>query len=292
MIFWKNKKVLVTGATGFIGSNLVKKLVDLDADVTALVRNQRVSSGNLKYLIGDISKDNFNFKEFEYVFHLAAIVGVVKCNEDAELAERINVKGTQFLLESVKGSENLKKFIYTSTANVYGNQAFPTRETSHTEPIDFYAQTKLKGERIVLDYQGKYNLPITIARISNIYGAGQKLPAAVPNIIKTIQETEEGGEITVGKATRDFVSIEDVITGLLTIAEKGEGIYNLGSGKETSIKTVAQTIINYLNKPLIVREKPVKEMKRCFLDTTKINSLGWFPHWKLEEGLKQILENE
>ena len=202
----------------------------------------------------------------------------------------VNVKGTENILNAIKCDQNFKKFIYASTANVYGDQEVPMSEASPTEPIDFYAQTKLEAENKILKYKTK--MPIAIARMSNVYGPNQKDFAVVPRLIKEIKNSSEGKEITVGKATRDFIYIDDVIEAMLIVAEKGEEVYNLGVGRETSIKSVAQIITNYLNKSLTIKEKQFSEMERSYLNIKKIRSLGWKPKYNLNEMLEKILEHE
>ncbi len=285
--FWKDKKVFVTGATGFIGSQLIKKLSLFGADITAFLHGDEGSlrnTKNIKIIKGDITEEILNLDCFDYIFHTAAIVGNTKCSRKKEAAFLVNVKGTENLLK--RAPDKIKKFVYLSTSYIYGNKP-NAHEEDIPSPLDLYSETKFLGEEEVRSYSKAHNIPISIIRISNTYGPGQK-SGIVPLFIQKIKENQE---LVVSDSTRDFIYIDDVISGILFIASKGEGIYNLGSGKEETIKGLAEILMKKLNKISNIKIDDNDEIKRNYLNITKIKKLGWTLEYTLEKGLNKILES-
>ena len=284
-MFWKNKKVFITGAGGFLGSSLVRKLKVEGADITALLMKDEIQKEDVKIIRGNITKENFSLPEFDYVFHLAALVGVKKCEDNPSLARDINIYGAEKISYLTMNEKNLIKFIYFSTAQVYGNCDSQISEKSRTNPQNLYALTKLEGERKIINAGIIYKIPTAIIRISNIYGIGQH-DAAVPLLIQNIRKNNN---LEVTESYRDFIYLDDAIEGALTVAEKGEGIYNLGTGQQTRIKNVAEIIAKGLEKKVNIKEIEDKNLKSICLNINKIKKLGWNPKYNLEEGLKKIL---
>ncbi|VVB82607.1 GDP-L-fucose synthase [uncultured archaeon] len=277
---WLGKKILITGGSGFIGTALTKKLLSLGADITLFLENGERAE-NVKIIFGDLTKEIPPLKNFDYIFHTAAIVGGKKCEENKEKAFEVNVNGTKNLIDAID-SPNLEKLIYLSTSYVYGNMANAS-ETDSVSENDLYNKTKILGE-IVTEYHKKQN-PRAIVRMSNVYGPEQKF-GIIPLFIKKIKN---GEEVLISDSTRDFIYIDDAIDGILSIAKYGKGIYNVGSGQETTIEKVVNILGEEIGETPVVRKEDNDEMKRNYLSIKKIKKLGWKPKYSLEEGLKETV---
>jgi UDP-glucose 4-epimerase len=284
-MFWKNKKIFVTGAGGFLGSSLIRKLKSEGADITALLMEDEIPKEDIRIVRGNLLQENFSFPEFDYVFHLAALVGVKKCEENPSLARGINISGSEKISRFTMKGKNLTKFIYFSTAQVYGDCDIPVTEECRTNPENLYSQTKLEGEKKIIDNGIYYRIPTAIVRMSNIYGPEQG-DSVIPLFIEKIKKD---GRVEVTESNRDFIYVDDVIDGALVVAEKGEGIYNLGTGQQTKIRDVAEIIAGELGKEVEIAGIEDKNLKSICLNINKIKKLGWNPRYSIEEGLKKIL---
>lgn len=299
---WKDKTVLVTGATGFVGPYLVRELLNKKALVKVLLMD---SVGNLADYEDQITTVPGNIidrdslqgaaDDVDIVFHLAAVSNVNYAMTHPVETFETNTRGTINLLEETRRSE-VGNFVYVSSSHVYGIPEYlPMDEHHPLNPREPYAASKAAAEMLVNAYASNYGLKTAIIRPFNIYGAGQSPGFIIPSIIKQASEKEtvELGNLN---PTRDFLYIADAIKGFMAIAESGDGAYNLGSGCETSIKEVVETVINIINpnkKFISVRSRKRPEaidIPRMYADITRIKRLGWSPAVGLNEGLMKTTE--
>ena len=295
---------LVTGGAGFIGSNLVEKLVLLNHQVIVL---DNLSSGRLsnldkvknkiKFIKVDLSKKkdlSKYFKKVDWVFHLAGIADVVSSINNPTNYFNSNVVGTMNVLEAAK-KNNTKKLIYASSASCYGiPEKYPTNEKSRIDPQSPYALTKYLGEQLVMHWAKVYNMPNISLRFFNIYGPKSSPKNAYGSVFNIfLAQKLVKKPLTIvgsGEQTRDFLHVFDLVDAIIQAAKIGKSneIYNVASGNEVTINSIAKKISeNHVHVP----ERP-GETHRSLGDISKIKSdLGWKPKILLEEGLKILLEN-
>ncbi|MGZ4905776.1 MAG: NAD-dependent epimerase/dehydratase family protein [Halobacteriota archaeon] len=288
----------VTGATGFLGSHLVDRLTARGVAVTALVRNRSdvtVSSGApVTAVRGDLTRP-FAVADATTVFHLAAISHVGHALEDPRRTFETNTAGTVNVLEAVRRSPSVEKFVYVSTAHVYGTPRYlPVDEGHPLQAREPYAASKLAAEAFVSAYGSAYGLPVAVARLFNVYGPRQHRDFVIPSIISQALVTDilSLGNLT---PTRDFTYVDDVINALIQLAASGNGVYNVGSGIEVSIETLVTLIARILDKRLMpisrhLQQRPNDvEIDRMCADTRQIRALGWYPRIELNEGLRRTI---
>ena len=313
--FWKGKKVLVTGADGFIGSHLTEELVKKGADVRAFVLyNSFERWGNLEFLPENLLKkieiftgDIIDIKcakqavdSRDIVFHLAALISIPYSYKCPFNFIDVNVKGTANLLEGAL-NESVDKFVHTSTSEVYGTaQYVPIDESHPLQPQSPYSATKIAADNIALSYYHSFDLPVTILRPFNTFGPRQSARAIIPAIISQIysgKKTIELGDLT---PTRDFNYVKNTVDAFLKLAEtknvEGE-VFNAGSNKEISIGDLVALIVKTSGKKVKViskkeRMRPEKsEVRQLLASYNKINKkCGWKPKVSLEEGIKITCE--
>jgi nucleoside-diphosphate-sugar epimerase len=228
-------------------------------------------------------------KDVDYVFHLAAMSTVKECEENPNAAEQINVDGTRNVLEACRKNK-VSWMLFPSSSHVYGEvEELPLRETSPLRTSSKYAETKISAERLCEEYR-KY-FPITVMRIFNIYGPGQK-DRVIPDFI----EKARNGAITIwgdGKQTLDFVYIKDVISAfLLAMGKRDSDTYNLASGTEIELNELAKTVAEVVERDVRVQHDLSKSRGplRIVSDISKIKrNLEWEPKFSLKQGIKTCL---
>ncbi|CAG0995433.1 MAG: GDP-mannose 4,6-dehydratase [Candidatus Methanoperedens sp.] len=294
---WQNKLVLVTGATGFVGPYLVKELLGSKALIKVLSMNK---TGNLTGIEDKITLVRGNImdpgslenvmQDVDIVFHLAAVSNVNYAIAHPKETFGTNATGTLNMLEEARKNK-VSKFVYISSSHVYGPpQYLPMDEKHPINPQEPYSASKAAAEMLVNIYALNYGLKTAIIRPFNMYGPGQSQDFIIPSIINQAFKKDmiELGNLT---PTRDLLYITDAIEGMLTIAEQGEGVYNLGSSVETSIKEVVETIINIIDpakKYVSIesrRRSNAIDIPRMCADVSKLKKLGWLPGVDLKEGL-------
>lgn len=302
-------KILVTGGAGFVGSHIIDelnknghKVVVVDNLSTGSKRN--VCKG-VKFYKTDIRSKNlediFRKEKFNAVCHVAAKTNMRETLNDPLKDISINVVGMVKLLELCK-KYKIKKFVFSSTGGaLYGNtKNLPTTENTPTRPISPYGVDKLTGERYLYYYHHVHDLSVVILRYSNIYGPRlERKKGGACATMKFIQTILKGDKLTItgdGKQTRDFVYVGDVAKAnclALTQKKKGYFIYNISSGKETSINMLVSLLQNKLKTD--VRPYHAKKIRgevlRSFLSNKKaIKELGWKPKYDLESGIIETLK--
>jgi dTDP-glucose 4,6-dehydratase len=309
---WTGKKVLVTGAGGFIGSHLAERLVELGADVSGLVRY--TSSGTWGWLDQSPLKDQINVilgdvrdqdgvlrmtEGMEIVFHLAALIGIPYSYHAPLSYVRTNIEGTVNVLQSAMRC-NVSRVVQTSTSEAYGSAlSVPINEAHPLQGQSPYSATKIGADKIAESFHRSFNLPVVIVRPFNTFGPRQSARAVIPTIVT--QALNEPA-ITLGnlEPTRDLNYVADTVEGFVAAAGAPNAIgevINLGTGKEVSIGKLAEIILQMMDKRLPVRNADERvrpkgsEVDRLCADNTKAKELlGWAPKYTLEEGLRHTIE--
>ena len=310
------KKILVTGADGFIGSHLVEELLkNKNNQITALTYynsfnsigwlqdSKQAFAGNkrLKIISGDICDSNFLLeitKNIDVVYHLAALVSIPYSYKSPKSFLDTNVIGSYNICASCK-TNKVKKIIFTSTSEVYGTAKYtPIDEKHPLQPQSPYSASKISAEAIAKSFYNSYNLPIIIVRPFNTFGPRQSLRAIVPSIILQALDNKviEVGNL---KPTRDLNYVKDVCRAFIAIEKSkikfGE-IINIGSGKEISVKQLifkVQKILR-INKKIFqkkIRLRPVKsEVFRLLANNKKLTSnTKYKPHYDFSKGLLETI---
>lgn len=290
-------KILVTGGAGFIGSNLAEELVKENEVV--IVDN--LSFGKLENMpkqarfyqvdIKDYEKLRavFQKEKPEIIFHLAANIDLRKSVSEPIMDARINIMGSLNLLELAR-EFHIKKFIFSSSGAVYGDIEVPNTEEQEPIPLAPYALSKLTIEKY-LDFYGKnYGLNWVALRYANVYGPKQnsKGEAGVISIFLDKMLSNKNPEIFgSGLATRDYVYVNDVVKANLLAWQKGQGIYNVSTCKETSVVEIF-SMLNSLFSNKFSRnhaEEKAGEIARACLSNEKLRALGWTQGTELKDGI-------
>jgi dTDP-glucose 4,6-dehydratase len=309
----QNKKVLVTGAGGFIGSHLAESLVEAGAAVRAFVRyNSKNYWGwlenspyreQLEVHTGDI-RDYDSVKsalqDVQVVFHLAALIGIPYSYVSPLAYIKTNIEGTYNILQAARelGTE---KVISTSTSEVYGTARFvPINEEHPLQPQSPYSASKIGADNLALSFYHSFNLPVVIARPFNTYGPRQSARAIIPTIITQILSGEHRIKLGNLTPTRDLNYVQDTVHGFIKIAEcdqlTGETA-NIGSGREISIGDLAGTIAKLMEVELEISQEEQRvrpensEVERLLSDNAKIRKYtDWKPEYSLESGLVKTID--
>ena len=298
-------KTVVTGGAGFIGSNLVDqlvrkghKIVVLDNFSTGRRSNlAQHKKNNVKIVKTDISKDqklDKYFKDASYVFHLAGLADIIPSITNPNDYFQANVKGTLNVLEAAK-KIRIKKLIYAASASCYGiPKKFPTNENSKVDPQYPYALSKYLGEQLVIHWAKVYKMPNLSLRFFNAYGPRSRTSGAYGAVFGVFLAQKLAKKpLTVvgdGRQTRDFVHVKDLVSAILKAASSNQigEIYNVASGKETSVNKLAKLISG---KKINIPKRP-GEPNRSLANITKIRKdLNWYPKIKIEDGIKDLLNN-
>ena len=309
------RKVLITGADGFIGSHLTEALVNNGYHVRAFVcYNSFNSNGWLDTLPGEI-KNKIEFfpgdirdpngvreamKEIDIVFHLAALIAIPFSYHSPDSYIDTNVKGTLNIIQAARDNK-VQRVLVTSTSEVYGTAQFvPITELHPKQPQSPYSASKIGADAIADSFYRSFELPITIVRPFNTFGPRQSARAVIPTIISQLLNGAE--EIKLGDITptRDLLFVKDTVNGFLKIAECDKLIgheVNIATQSEISVGDLAQELINSINPSAkiitdTVRLRPEKsEVFRLFGSNEKLKSFtDWNQKYTLEEGLKETID--
>jgi NAD dependent epimerase/dehydratase len=309
---WSSKKVLVTGAGGFIGSHLAERLVELGADVSALVRytstgtwgwlDRSPHKDQIDVILGDIRDQDAVLRMMqgvEIVFHLAALIGIPYSYHAPLSYVRTNIEGTVNILQSALRC-NVERVLQTSTSEVYGSAiSVPINETHPLQGQSPYSASKIGADKIAESFHLSFNLPVVIVRPFNTFGPRQSARAVIPTIVS---QALSQSAITLGnlEPTRDLSYVSDTVNGFVKAAESPKAlgeVINLGTGREISIGQLAETILQMMGKrlPVVNEEQRVRpkgsEVDRLCADNSKARELlGWEPQHTLEEGLARTIE--
>ena len=306
------KKILITGATGFIGSHLAELCVKKGFEVIAFDRYN--PNYNLGWLEKSKYKDDINFvfgdirdydsvlktmKGCKIVFHLAALIGIPYSYLSPQAYLKTNVEGTYNILESSKHLD-IEQTIITSTSEVYGTAKYIPIDEKH--PISAqspYSASKISADQLAISYYNSFQLPIKIIRPFNIYGPRQSSRAVIPSII--IQALNNKKEIKLGNVepSRDFTYVTDTCNAFLDILKIKNffgNTLNVGSNNEYTINDIAKKILEKLNSKANIKKEPQRtrspnsEVVRLVCDNSKIlKYTQWKPKVKIEKGLDMTI---
>lgn len=309
---WQGKRVLVTGAGGFIGSHLAERLVELGASVRALVHyNSAGSRGwldesahrqEIETIAGDICDLGCVRQAVagrDVVFHLAALIGIPYSYQAPASYVRTNIEGLLHVLESAR-LERTPRVVHTSTSEVYGTALrVPIDESHPLQGQSPYSATKIGADKLAEAYARSFGTPVAVLRPFNTYGPRQSARAVIPTIISQCltQNTVRLGNL---QATRDLTYVADTVDGFLRIAACDAAIgqaVHLGSGAEISIGDLARLIVQMVGRDVTIeteskRERPrASEVERLLSDNTRARQLlGWSPQVSLEDGLARTID--
>lgn len=311
---WAGRRVIVTGAGGFIGSHLSEALVRAGASVRAFVRyTSRGDHGwleaadlelvsELEIFRGDLTNPEAvanAINDRDIILHLGALIPIPYSYAHPREFEAANVTGTLNVLEAARRAE-VGRVVQTSSSEVYGTaMQIPIDEEHPLHPQSPYAATKVGADQLALSYQRSFGTPVVIVRPFNTFGPRQSARAVIPTIV-TQALSREVVELGATETTRDFLYVADTVAGIMacgaTQAIDGE-VINLGTGVEVSIGEVVERVLRLLGSevPVAVDEDrlrpPDSEVERLVADIAKAKALlGWAPEIDLDEGLRRTIE--
>jgi len=310
----KGKKILVTGADGFIGSHLTEELVRSGADVRAFVFYNSFNSWgwldhspeeikrNIDIFAGDV-RDPYGVKKAmegcDIVFHLAALIAIPYSYHSPDTYVDTNVKGTLNIVQAAKELK-IEKLIHTSTSEVYGTARFvPITEDHPLQGQSPYSASKIGADQIAMSFYNSFETPVSIIRPFNTYGPRQSARAVIPTIITQIANGKRKIKLGSINPTRDFNYVKDTVRGFIALAESHRSIgevINIGSNFEISIGETAELISDIMDVEIEFmtddqRIRPDKsEVERLWADNSKARELaGWQPEYGGKEGFKRGL---
>ncbi|AVQ37350.1 NAD-dependent dehydratase [Clostridium botulinum] len=311
----ERKKVLVTGSEGFIGSHLTERLLELGAEVTALVQYNSFNNWGWIDTFSKEVKDSINIvtgdireydgmkriiKGQDVVFHLAALIAIPYSYLSPMAYVKTNVEGTTNVLEACREYE-VEKIVHTSTSETYGTALYiPIDEKHPMQGQSPYSASKIGADKMAESFYRSFNLPVATIRPFNTYGPRQSARAVIPTIISQILAGKT--EIKLGSLspTRDFNYVKDTAEAFIKVAESDKTIgkvINAGANYEISIGDTVKKIINIMEKDVKIlcdeeRIRPEKsEVNRLWSDNRKIKELtSWNPKYSLDDGLKETIE--
>lgn len=306
------KKILITGADGFVGSHFVETLLKKNYDIYATVQYnslnnwgwlEKIKNNKVKIFCGDLRDKNFcqRVTKVDCIVNFAALIAIPYSYENFEQYIDTNIKGTFNLCDAAL-KNRVKKFIQISTSEIYGTADYvPIDEQHPKKPQSPYSASKIASDAIAKSYYYSYNLPVVIARPFNIYGPRQSGRAIIPTIIT--QVLKNNSHVKLGKITptRDFTYVSDTCDIIERIIKSKKSIgqeINIGSGKEISIKDLYKKILQIMKVRFKIKSnntnrlRPKKsEVERLICNNKKmINILNIKPKISLEEGLKLTLK--
>ncbi len=308
---WYGRRVLVTGAAGFVGSHLVERLVRDGARTRAFVRyNSRDEWGHLDdsdvrgdidVIRGDIrdaSLVDASVRGCDVVFHLAALIGIPYSYDAPDSYVRTNVGGTLNVLDSARRVDC--RVVVTSTSEVYGTaQRVPMDETHPLNPQSPYAATKVGADLLALSYHRSFGTRVAVLRPFNTYGPRQSARAVIPTIATQLVQ---GSQVRIGslRPERDFTYVTDTVDAFVRLGRDDAGVgqvLNVGTGVAVSIGDLVERIARVCGRTaeIVKDEERVRpeasEVERLVADAARARSvLGWAPSVALDDGLRRTIE--
>jgi len=308
----ENKKVLVTGADGFIGSHLVELLFAEGFSVKALAQYNSFNSWgwledvnckeDIEIVTGDIRDPYFCneiCKNIDIIFHLAALIAIPYSYIAPQSYVETNISGTLNICKAAL-EQNVSRLIHTSTSEVYGTaQYVPINEIHPLQAQSPYSASKIGADSMAISFFNSFNLPVTIVRPFNTYGPRQSARAFIPTIISQIASNQVNLKLGDTRPTRDLNFVTDTCRGFLELAKESKSIgevINIGSNFEISVGEVAKIIKKEMGSSIKIitdksRIRPEKsEVMRLWCDNTKIHQLtGFKPDYNIHTGLKKTI---
>jgi UDP-glucose 4-epimerase len=306
---FEGKRVLVTGGAGFIGSNLTDALVEEGAHVTVLDdlftgRKENIRHlDKIRFIEGSVTQFDCVsalVRESQIVFNLA-VRNIIVSTHSPRLDFQVNTGGVFNVLLAAR-KHGIDRVVYSSSASVYGNSRYiPINEDDRLNVLNPYAASKLSGENFCHSFYETYGLPVVILRYSNVYGINQSPLNPYCGVVSKFFEKLMDGQTPLihgdGDQTRDFTFVRDVVEATLAAALNPKAIgdvFNVGSGKETSINRMAKNIIEITGKsvsPVHIDRRDIDNIRRRVLNIEKIRRvLRWIPSTSLKQGLHLTYE--
>ena len=309
MIPLENSRVLVTGGAGFVGSNLVRRLIREGAKVTVLDdlftgRLENLPSTGVDFVQGSVCDPAIVDKLVagtQVVFHAAARNIVVSTKNPREDFET-NIGGTLNVLLAARATNGgVQRIVYTSSTSVYGNPRYlPINEDDHLSLLTPYAVSKLGGENYCMAFFESYDVPSTAVRYSNVYGPGQDPANPYCGVVAKFIESLFGGRAPVihgdGNQTRDFTYIDDAVEATVMAAQSDRAlgeVFNVGTGVETRVNELAAVLAKIIGvnvEPEHTNRRDVDNIRRRVVNIEKTRrTLRWVPNMTLEKGLRETV---
>ena len=305
---WAGRRVLVTGAEGFIGSTLVDRLLQEGAEVRAFVHYKPYAErgwlagreDDVDIQAGDVRDPGRVLtvvEECEVVFHLAALIGIPYSYVAPESYVQTNVMGTQNVAAACRRA-GVARMVHTSTSETYGTaRRVPIAEDHPLQPQSPYSASKIGADMMALSFHHAFDLPVAVVRPFNTYGPRQSARAVIPTVLGQLHSGASEIRLGATTPTRDFNYVDDTINGFLAVAEcdraLGE-VVNVGSGREIAIGDLVQLLIEITGRDarVVTEEARVRpggsEVERLLCDNTRAREwAGWQPAVTLEEGLRR-----
>lgn len=302
----KNKKVIVTGGMGFIGSHLTERLLEdnevtvIDNGITGRMENieHLLDHKNLTLIKGSIVDLNLTeiFQGKDYAFHLAAIPSVPRSVKDPYSSNEANVTGTLNVLIAAKDA-GIKKVIFSSSSSVYGDTpTLPKREDMPVNPQSPYAITKATGEMYCRVFEELYGLPTVCLRYFNVFGPRQdpnsQYAAVIPKFITSIMNDERPVIYGDGEQSRDFTFVKHVVDANIFSCESDKtGIFNIAFGRRITINQLADYINEILRKEIksAYEDPRPGDIKHSLADISKAKNFGYNPEGSFREELDEVV---
>ena len=299
----EKQKILITGSSGFIGTNLLNTLKFQNFDIAVIDRSYNHNFKNVTKYFGDICDYSFVEKailDFQpnKVFHLAGYKNRASNVEELSLSIKVNLMGALNLYQALTKVSSVESIIALGTTDEYGIHNSSYIESSIENPISPYGFSKLCGTQLAQFFNRSFNLPVIILRPTIAYGPYQANDMFIPSLINTLMSNSDF-KMTEGKQLRDFIYISDLVEAMLLISENqnynGE-IFNIGSGESLKLSEVAATIAKDLKREQFLklglipyRKNEVMQYETC---TDKINNtLGWFPKVSFKKGIELTIKH-
>jgi len=313
--FWKNRKILITGYEGFLGSHLTQSLLNYGAKIWGLDiktgRKETILSkkdlNKIKIIKGSV--ENFPLvskiireNKIEFIFHLAACALVEKCASRPLRAFSTNIRGTWNILEAAKNRSSIKAIIIASSDKAYGiHKDLPYKETFALAGCHPYDVSKSCTDLLAHSYFRTYGLPVCITRCGNIVGPGDfNFSRIVPDAISSALQNKTLIIRSDGKFTRDYIYVEDIVRGYLILAQKAKKLklygqaFNFSNQAPVSVLALVRTIAKLAEKDKAdyrILNKAKYEIRHQYLSAKKAQRiLKWSPQYSLEKGLKKTIK--
>lgn len=307
-----NRKILITGADGFIGSHLAEALVLSGENVRAMVQYNSFSSNGwldnsphskyMEIVSGDVRDENFvrtSASGCDIIFHLAAIISIPYSYIAPKSYVDTNIIGTLNIVQACRDL-NISRLIHTSTSEVYGTALFtPITESHPLQPQSPYSASKIGADQIALSYYHAFETPVTIMRPFNTYGPRQSARAVIPAIITQLAAGQRSISLGALTPTRDFNYVRDIVRGFMAMSRSSNvlgKVVNFGSNFEISIESTARLIgeVMGIDFDIVCDEQRLRpagsEVERLWCDNTLARTLtGWEPEYAGREGMRRGL---